>query len=287
MVGEGYRFLAQVELEGFDGRSAERQPPTATVLRSQKSGMRLAWVISCALAALCVIVSSLVSPRIFGGSGAARIPGGRAQTRRFVYVPDYSRNAVLGYSVNPSKGTLEPLATGPFKSGEHPYYATFTPDRGSLYVANRGRGDGACGDGCTISGYAIDHVSGGLVELAGSPFPAGSGPVAMAFHPSGKFLYVANVISNELQAYARTSDGRLTFNGPPAPVGTHPFYVAIDTSGHFLYVTNQDDATISAFSLDPRGVPHKLAGSPYATGLRPRSLTINPSGRFAYVVNSG
>ena len=286
VVGEGYRFLAHVEFEGLNSRSVESENPAA-ILRSQNPRIRLGWVTFCALAALCIIIFSFVSPRIFGRVGAGRIPGGRAQTRRFVYVPDYSRNAVLGYSVNPTKGTLEPVASGPFNSGEHPYYAIFTPDRDALYVANRGRSDGACGNGCTISGYAIDHVSGALVELAGSPFPAGSGPVAMAFHPSGKFLYVANVISNDLQAYARTTDGRLTFNGPPVSVGTHPFYVGIDASGRFLYVTNQDDATISAFSIDPKGVPHKIAGSPYATGLRPRSFTIHPSGRFAYVVNYG
>jgi 6-phosphogluconolactonase len=130
-------------------------------------------------------------------------------------------------------------------------------------------------------------VSGRLVEIEGSPFPAGSGPVAMAFHPSGKFLYVANVMSNDLQAYARTTDGRLKFIGPPVPVGTHPFFVAISSFGRFLYVTNQDDATISAFSIDPGGVLHQIAGSPFATGLRPRSFTIHPSGRFAYVVNYG
>ena len=288
VAGEGYRFLAQVGFVDLDVHSAEQQIPTTTVLTTQNSGLHARWIIFCALAVVCMIISSLVSVKIIGRSaGAGRVRGGSAQIRRFVYVPDYSGNAVLGYSVNPNTGALEPVATGPFNSGEHPYYAAFAPDREFLYVANRGRADGVCGDGCSISGYAVDQVNGGLVELEGSPFPAGSGPVAIAAHPSGKFLYVASVISNDLQAYARNTDGRLKRIGPPVPVGTNPFYVAITSSGRFLYVTNQSDATISAFSIDPGGKLHQIVGSPFATGLRPRSFTIHPSGRFAYVVNYG
>src|SRR5437667_2269581 len=288
VAGEGYRFLAQVGFVDLDVHSAEQQIPTTTVLTTQNSGLHARWIVFCALAVVCMIISSLVSLKIIGRSaGAGRIRNGSAQIRRFVYVSDYSRNAVLGYSVNPNTGALEPVATGPFHSGEHPYYAAFAPDREFLYVANRGRADGVCGDGCSISGYAVDQVNGGLVELEGSPFPAGSGPVAIAAHPSGKFLYVANVISNDLQAYARNADGRLKRIGPPVPVGTNPFYVAITSSGRFLYVTNQSDATISAFSIDPGGKLHQIVGSPFATGLRPRSFTIHPSGRFAYVVNYG
>src|SRR6266550_4180195 len=288
VAGEGYRFLAQVEFVDLDGHSAEQQIPTTTVLTAQNSGLHARWIVFYTLAVVLMIISSLVSVKIIGRSaGAGRVRGGSAQIRRFVYVPDYSGNAVLGYSVNPNTGALEPVATGPFDSGEHPYYAAFAPDREFLYVANRGRADAVCGDGCSISGYAVDQVNGGLVELEGSPFPAGSGPVAIAAHPSGKFLYVANVISNDLQAYARNADGRLKRIGPPVPVGTNPFYVAITSSGRFLYVTNQSDATISAFSIDPGGKLHQIVGSPFATGLRPRSFTIHPSGRFAYVVNYG
>ncbi|PYV62197.1 MAG: hypothetical protein DMG97_40975 [Acidobacteria bacterium] len=273
VAGEGYRFLAQVGFVDLDVHSAEQQIPTTTVLTTQNSGLHARWIVFCALAVVCMIISSLVSLKIIGRSaGAGRIRNGSAQIRRFVYVSDYSRNAVLGYSVNPNTGALEPVATGPFHSGEHPYYAAFAPDREFLYVANRGRADGVCGDGCSISGYAVDQVNGGLVELEGSPFPAGSGPVAIAAHPSGKFLYVANVISNDLQAYARNADGRLKRIGPPVPVGTNPFYVAITSSGRFLYVTNQSDATISAFSIDPGGKLHQIVGSPFATGLRPRSF---------------
>jgi len=210
-----------------------------------------------------------------------------AQIRRYAYVADYSQSAVRAYSVNPATGTLENASSSAFRSGEHPYFAVLSPDRDVLYVVNRGRADGACGAGCNVSGYAVDAITGGLSELDGSPYSAGSGPVAIAIHPSGKFVYVANVISNDLYVYTRSATGnlkRIAFR----QTGTHPFFVSATPSGRFLYVSNQDDGTISAFKLDKEGGELTgVPGSPFATGLRPRSITIDPGSRFAYVINYG
>jgi len=162
-----------------------------------------------------------------------------------------------------------------------------TPGLSFLYVANRGRADGVCGKGCNISGYAVDHISGRLAELDGSPYLAGSGPVAISMHPSGEFVYIANVISNDLYVYARDANGDLKQIGPPHAVGTHPFFVTTNPSGQFLYVNNQDDGTISAFTTGKGDELKPVPGSPFRSGLRPRSMTIDPTGRFAYVVNYG
>lgn len=207
--------------------------------------------------------------------------------RRFVYVTDYSQNRVLGFSVNPNNGHLEGLATTSARSGEHPYGAAFFPNNGFLYVTNRGLADGVCGNGCNISAYAVDQVSGKLDELPGSPFPSGSGPVAIVGHPSGKVLYVANVISNDVYAYVRDESGGLRQVGPPVPVGARPFFLGTVPSGRFLYAVNQDDATISGFSVGKDGKLDAIGGSPFRTGLRPRTFTVDASGRFVYVVNYG
>src|SRR5947209_19861036 len=104
IAGEGYRFLAQVELD-LDRHSAEQRIPTTTVLTTQNSGLHARWIVFCTLAVVCMIGSLLVSLKIINRfPGAGRIRGGSAQIRRFVYVPDYSGNAVLGYSVNPNTG---------------------------------------------------------------------------------------------------------------------------------------------------------------------------------------
>lgn len=220
-------------------------------------------------------------------SRSRRAPIATAQTTRYVFVADYSQSAVWAYSVNPSTGILEPVGSTPFKSGEHSYQAVLAPGLSFLYVANRGRADGVCGKGCNISGYAVDHISGRLAELDGSPYLTGSGPVAISMHPSGEFVYVVNVISNDLYVYARDANGDLIQIGPPHAVGTHPFFATTNPSGQFLYVGNQDDGTISAFTTGKGDELKPIPGSPFRSGLRPRSMSIDPAGRFAYVVNYG
>jgi len=240
--------------------------------------------VSAALLAGALVFSL---PRKGRASRSRRAPVVTAQTTRYVFVADYSQSAVWAYAVNPSTGILEPVGSAPFKSGEHSYQAVLTPGLSFLYVANRGRADGVCGKGCNISGYAVDHISGRLAELDGSPYLAGSGPVAISMHPSGEFVYVANVISNDLYVYARDANGDLKQTGPPHAVGTHPFFVTTNPTGQFLYVSNQDDGTISAFTTGKGDELKAVPGSPFNSGLRPRSITIDPTGRFAYVVNYG
>ena len=150
---------------------------------------------------------------------------------RFVYVLDYSQSRILPYSVNPSTGTLIAADMGPFKAGEHPYAAATSFEGNNLYVANRGRADGVCGTGCTISAYAIDFHNGALTELDGSPYRAGSGPSSIALHPSGKYLYVVNVMSSDLLVFKRYSNGLLEPMGKPQPVGRSPFFVTATPSG--------------------------------------------------------
>jgi 6-phosphogluconolactonase (cycloisomerase 2 family) len=208
------------------------------------------------------------------------------EEHRFVYVADYSGNSILAYTVDPSSGMLRPVPSNPFKAEEHPYSLSLLSNT-YLYAANRGRSDEACGHGCSISAYAIDLVSGGLVQLDASPFSAGKGSLTVLVHPSGKFVYCINLVSGDLQGYSRSEDGVLKPLGYPMLLGRHPINASFSPSGQFLYVSNQDDANISAFRLDSEGVLGVVPGSPFATGLRPRSITIDPSGRRLYVLNYG
>jgi 6-phosphogluconolactonase (cycloisomerase 2 family)/DNA-binding winged helix-turn-helix (wHTH) protein len=220
----------------------------------------------------------------------AHAPGRRArvasvENRRFLYVADYSAGAVLAFTIDPLSGALQPIPANSFKTRQHPYALSLSTPY--LYVVNRGLGDEVCGDGCNISAYVIDPLSGALTQLEASPFPAGMGPVDIATHPSLRYLYAVSVGSNTLQTYSRVPGGALQPVGKPVPLGRHPFNLAITPSGRFIYVSNQDDANLSAFVLDPDGQPKAVPGSPFATGLRPRGMSIDPSGRHLYVVNYG
>jgi 6-phosphogluconolactonase (cycloisomerase 2 family) len=81
----------------------------------------------------------------------------------------------------------------------------------------------------SVSAYAINTSTGALTALSGSPFAAGTEPEAIAVDPTGKFLYVANHIGNNLSAYMiNPSSGILsTVGGSPVAAGSSPVGVII------------------------------------------------------------
>src|SRR2546426_9999378 len=52
----------------------------------------------------------------------------------------------------------------------------------------------------------------------------------ISIHPSGEFVYVVNVISNDLYVYTRGTSGDLKQTGEPHAVGAHPFFVTTTPS---------------------------------------------------------
>src|SRR5260370_26938732 len=79
-----------------------------------------------------------------------------------------------------------------------------------------------------VSAYTIDHTTGALTSVPGSPFAAGSLPFSVAVDSSGKFAYVANFASNNVSAYTidRTTGALSPVPGSPFAAGTNPFSVA-------------------------------------------------------------
>lgn len=140
-------------------------------------------------------------------------------------------------------------------------------EAGFAYVAN-------CGSPCdgghpgSVSAYTIDGITGALTEIAGSPFLAGSGSYSVAVDPTGQFVYVANLGSNDVSAYRMDAAGALTgVAGSPFTAGTNPMSVAVDPMGKFVYVANLNSSNVSAYSIDgATGVLTEIAGSPFTAG---------------------
>ena len=106
---------------------------------------------------------------------------------------------------------------------------------------------------------AIDGTTGTLTVALGSPFAAGTSPISVTVHPSGKFLYVANLESNNISVYTIDSTTGVTTaltNSPFAAANT-PSFVTTDPAGKFLYVCNQTPKTVSIFAInqDTGGIP--------------------------------
>lgn len=219
-------------------------------------------------------------------------------SERFAYAADSGGSTVSAYQINTATGALVAMS-GRVLAGTNPHSITVDPTGQFVYVANFGSND--------VSAYAIEPIFGALTPVdadTGTPtidnFPAGTGPFAVAVHPSGRFAYVANSGSNSVSAYTigtgATARGALTpIDADPHtagvqnfPAGSFPVALAFDPSGRYLYVTN-DAATnnLTALAIDANtGALSPLDGSPFGAGDQPFSVCIDPSGKFAYAANS-
>jgi 6-phosphogluconolactonase (cycloisomerase 2 family) len=140
----------------------------------------------------------------------------------------------------------------------------------------------------TVSALAINSSDGSLVinSVPGSPFATcvttttacDNGPVSVALHPSGKYLYAANKSTNNVSAYRiDSSTGALTlFTSSPFAAGTAPEFASIDSTGKFLFVGNQSSTNITEFIIDPNtgGLPSTAPGA--NTGSAPTSMFTTP-----------
>ncbi len=113
---------------------------------------------------------------------------------------------------------------------------------------------------------------------------------ALAVHPSGRFVYVADAdASGTIQAFSVTTEGiqagALTSAGS-SPTGSVPTAVALDPTGHFLYTTNGGSNDISGFSVDETtGALTSLWSTTVPTGHHPIAATVDYTGRYLFVVS--
>src|SRR6202162_3751687 len=91
----------------------------------------------------------------------------------------------------------------------------------------------------TIHVFSVNASTGAITEVPGSPFNAGLIPVQLAVDPTGRFVYVANQLSEDITAFSvDASTGALTeLPGSAFPIGSQPIALAIDPTGRFLYVS--------------------------------------------------
>jgi 6-phosphogluconolactonase len=120
----------------------------------------------------------------------------------------------------------------------------------------------------------------------------GAGPRHLAFHPSGKWVYVINEMGNNMGVYAYDGEkGALTlmqtistlpadFKGESwcAEVQVHP-------SGKFVYGTNRGHDSIAMFSVDAQTGKLTSLGQEPTQGKHPRNFRIDPTGTYLLVAN--
>ena len=177
------------------------------------------------------------------------------------------------------------VLTGPLTTLTTPYTPMAVVAWNYYYVANA---EGS------VSAYQLSSGK-TLTEIPGSPFPAGSGPVALAVAAPG-FLYVANSQSNNISGYSMGPSGVLTpLPGSPFPAGTNPSSIEVAPATTYqgpvggptlVIVTNKGSNNVSVYSVSSNGVLGPVPGSPFPAGSAPISSVTDNTLSFLYVANS-
>jgi 6-phosphogluconolactonase len=141
-----------------------------------------------------------------------------------------ANNQIAAFSINPTSGSLTALPQSPFPTGNDPLQMAYVPltegAESFLYTANI--------QDDTISAFTVDHTSGVLTPVKGSPFAAGTSVMGLSqiLTSSGNyFLYAADPQAETVIAYTIDGNtGALTpLQGSPFAAGGAPSLVTTTT----------------------------------------------------------
>jgi 6-phosphogluconolactonase len=143
-----------------------------------------------------------------------------------------------------------------------------------------------------VLAFHVDTTTGTWTQV-GLALPTGTAPLALAVHPSGKFLYVADSGSNDIAAYSiDATTGALTQTaGTPIGSVNLPHALAIDSSGTFLYASTITSAMppvhlLMGFTINPMtGALTAIAQPPVPANTTPIGLTFARTTEFLYAAD--
>ncbi len=121
---------------------------------------------------------------------------------------------------------------------------------------------------------------------------SGSGPRHMAFHPSGKFVYVIDEMVSSITAFSYNAVAgtfiwlQTVSTLPPDFAGSSSTAeIIVHQSGKFVYGSNRGHNSIVGFRIDQTTGKLAVIGWTSTRGSIPRGFNIDPSGRLMLVGN--
>ncbi|MFI2433385.1 lactonase family protein [Streptomyces sp. NPDC018693] len=204
-------------------------------------------------------------------------PGGR-----WLLSADYGSGSVAVHRIEAS-GALG--ARGDLVAHRGPAHAhqfVTAPDGGHLLAVDLGTD--------TVYSYLLDERSGTLREVARARTRPGAGPRHLAFHPGGRYAYLANEVDDTLTVCAYDpSTGRLTIGAPQSTgsgAGTnYPAQPVVSPDGRFAYLANRGANTLARYAVEADGARLRLLGTVPVAGDFPRQIALSPDGRLLFAAN--
>jgi 6-phosphogluconolactonase len=191
--------------------------------------------------------------------------------------------------LRPASAVRRVTGSGPVRARqEGPHAHMVLPDRAARFVLWADLGS----DRVRIDRF--DGVAGRLEpnNPDGLGIHPGSGPRHMAWHPSGRALYLLSELSATVSAL-RFDAGRgaleLLQTVPARAIGADArntaAEIAVSPDGRFLYTSNRGDDDIAVFAIDGAGLGLTPVGHVPSGGHTPRGFAIDPSGRWLIAAN--
>ena len=168
----------------------------------------------------------------------------------------------------------------------HPHSVFTSPDNRFALVCDLGTD--------TVHVYENDTLNHQLVPSAFGHVKTapGAGPRHLAFHPSGRFVYVLNEMASTLGVYDYDSaTGALsetqTIDTLPADYDAIRWAaeVLVSPDGRYVYSSNRGHESIAIFSVDLATGKLTAIGHEPTRGKEPRNFNLDPTGRWLIAAN--
>lgn len=215
-------------------------------------------------------------------------------TGRALAVANYSGGNFAVFPLGPDGriGTpptiLRGKGAGPNKarqSGPHGHQTVFDPSNRFMLAVDLGIDQ--------VLVYRFDAATGRVAanEPASAALPPGSGPRHLAFHPSGRFVFVINELDSTISTLSWTPETGVL--APLSTVSTLPqgfaatsstAEIAVHPNGRFVYGSNRGHDSIAVFTAGADGRLTPVEHEP-TRGQAPRHFTLDPSGRWLIAAN--
>ncbi|MFH9193250.1 lactonase family protein [Streptomyces globisporus] len=230
----------------------------------------------------------VLGSRPTGGSGTTHLsvhPSGR-----WLLSANYGSGSVAVHPVaeDGALGERTDLVThsspppGPGQGGPHAHQIVTAPDGGHVLAVDLGTD--------TVYTYALDESAGTLTEVSRATLAPGAGPRHLAFHPDGRFAYLACELDNTLVVCAYDpATGALT-PGPGQPTGTgsgtsYPSQPVVTGDGAYVYLANRGPNSLTRYAVEDDGATLRLLDTVPVGGDWPRRLALSPDSSLLFAAN--
>jgi 6-phosphogluconolactonase len=215
-----------------------------------------------------------------------------SEGEKYLVVVNYNGGNVVLFpideagSVGPMADNIRHSGRGPREDrqeGAHPHSSIIDPTGRFAIVADLGTDK--------LVHYRIDYGEGRLIPECETTASPGAGPRHLAFHPSGKFLYVVNELNSTITVYRY--EGGDTALEPLQSISTLPESFSGDNTcadihltsgGRFLYASNRGHDSIAGFRVGVDGLLEPV-GITTSGGRTPRNFAVTPDDRYLLAAN--